>query len=47
MSEVLRYAAQTVEIPAGVARITKKDPAHIIVYAVDLMALVIEVFHGF
>jgi hypothetical protein len=47
ISEVLCYATQTVEIPAGVARITKKDTAHIIVYAVDLVALVIEVFHGF
>ena len=47
MHEVLRYATQPVEIPAGVTGITEKDAAHIIVDAVDLMALAFEVFHGF
>ncbi len=47
MREVLRYATQPVEIPAGVAGITEKDAAHIIVNTVDLMTLAIEVFHCF
>jgi hypothetical protein len=47
MRKVLCYAAQPVEIPAGVAGVTEKDAAHIIVDAVHLMTLTFEVFHGF
>jgi len=39
--------AEPVEIPGGVAGITKKDLAHIIVDAVDLTAQAVEMFHCF
>ena len=47
MREVLRRAMQPVEIPGGITWITEKDAAHIIVDAVDPMALAIEMFHSF
>lgn len=45
--EVSGDCAEPVEIPGGVAGLTEKNLAHIIVDAVDLLALVIEMFHGF
>jgi len=47
MREVLRYSAQPLKIPVCVAGITEKDAAHIIVYPMDMVALLIKVFDGF
>ena len=45
--EVPGDCAEPVEIPGRVAGITEKHLAHIIVDAVDLMALAVEMFYGF
>src|ERR1700741_1950121 len=45
--EVLRDTPQPIEIPAGVTGITEKDLAHVVIDTVDLMALAVEIFHGF
>ena len=45
--KVLGCLSKPVEIPRGVAGIAKKYPAHIIVDAVDLVALAVEMLHGF
>jgi len=42
--EVLCCATQTVEIPGSVTRIAEKDLAHVVVDAMDMMALAIEMF---
>jgi hypothetical protein len=47
MREVLRYATLPVEIPAGVAGITEKDTAHVVVHAVDFAALTVKIFNRF
>ena len=47
VSEVLRDPTQPVQIPRGVARIAKKNPAHVVVDAVDFAALAVKVFDGF
>ena len=45
--EVLCVAPQPVEIPSGVAGLAEKNLAHIVVDAVDPMALAVEMFHSF
>ena len=47
MSEVASDLAKTVQIPAGVAGLAEEDPAHVVVDAVDGVALAIEMFDGF
>ena len=42
VGEVLCYAAQSLEIPASVAGFTEKDLAHVVIDAVNLMALVVK-----
>src|SRR5262249_53303909 len=38
---------QSLEIPGSVARFTKKNAAHVVVDAVDCVALPLKILHGF
>src|SRR3984957_20017034 len=44
--ESLRRFLQPVQIPQGVARGAKKDAAHVVVHADDIVSLRVEVSHG-
>src|ERR1700687_6132563 len=47
MGEVLGGATQPVQIPGGIAGIAKENLPHVVVDAVDLMALTVEMLDGF
>jgi hypothetical protein len=47
VGEVLCYATQSLEIPAGVARFTEKDLAHVVIDTVDLVALAVKMLNRF
>jgi len=47
MREVLGYSTQSIEIPVSITGIAEKDPAHVVVDPVDLMALSIKMFSRF
>ena len=47
MSEVPRDAAQAFQIPCCITGIAEKDPAHVVVHAMDCIALTVKVFNGF
>ena len=44
--EIFRGAAQAVKVPGGVSLLTEEHGAHVIVDTVDLMSLLVEMFHG-
>jgi hypothetical protein len=47
MREVFGDVAQPIEVPRRVSLLAEKDGAHVVVDAMYLMALAIEMFHGF
>ena len=47
VSEVLADAAKALEVPGGVAGIAKENAAHVVVQAVDRVALAVKVLDGF
>ena len=47
VSEVPRDAAQAFQIPGRVTGIAEKDPAHVVVHAMDCIVLTVKVFDGF
>jgi len=47
VGEVLCYLTQSFEIPGGVARFSEKDPAHVVIDAVDLLALAVKMLNRF
>ena len=47
VGEVLCYLTQSLEIPGGVARFSEKDLAHVVIDAVDLMALAVKMLNRF
>ncbi len=47
VDEVLCYATQPLEIPGGIAGIAEIDLAHVVVHAVDVVALPVKMFDRF
>jgi hypothetical protein len=47
VGEVLCYAAQSFEIPGGVAGFSEKDLPHVVIDAVDLIALAVKMLNRF
>ena len=47
VSEILCYATQSFEIPGGVAGFSEKDLPHVVIDAVDLMALAVKMLDRF
>src|SRR5215469_15446534 len=47
VGEVLCYATQSFEIPCGIAGLSEKDLPHVVIDAVDLMALAVKILNRF